>query len=98
MAKKKKVGALGENLETGKVEKEPVKKPEKKVEKPKVEVKPQTWPFHKDKVSIEGSDLQKIARRVNIKYDTPGVKTITKVVVYNCQTKTVECKDYKLEY
>ena len=110
MSKKKKakktVGALGENLKTNKPEvslnyipkTEPAKKPEpkKKVIKPKE--KPESWPFNRSKVANEKAELAHISRLINMKFDNPGAKTITKVVVYDCWNRTVKCKDYKIKY
>ena len=105
-AKAKTIGAFGEDLETnqpvqplplapGPIENEPpaIKAP---VAKPKNQ--PETWPFNKSNEVNEKKEMAHVSRLVNMKHDNPGVVKVTKVVVYDCQSRQVKCRDYKIEY
>jgi len=105
-AKVKTVGAFGEDTKTNKpvvplplapepIEIEP-KAPEPPVAKPKNQ--PKTWPFKKSNEVNEKKEMEHVSRLVNMKHDNPGVVKVTKVVVYDCLSRQVTCRDYKIEY
>ena len=105
-AKPKAIGAFGEDLETNQpvqplplapepIESEPpaIKAP---VAKPKNQ--PKTWPFNKSYIVNEKKEMAHVSRLVNMKHNNPGVVKVTKVVVYDCRSRQVTCRDYKIEY
>jgi len=59
---------------------------------------PKTWPFKKSNEVNEKKEMEHVSRLVNMKHDNPGVVKVTKVVVYDCLSRQVECSDYKIEY
>lgn len=106
MARRKKkeelrIGALGEDIKTNEpVYGMPEEKPVEVVPAalPKIKEQPKEWPFNKSNVINERKELERIARRVNMKYDNPGAKKIIKIVTYDIENKEILCKDYKIEY
>ena len=59
---------------------------------------PKTWPFSKSNTVNEKKEMEHVSRLVNMKHDNPGVVQITKVVVYDCRSRRVKCRDYKIDY
>ena len=106
-AKAKTVGAFGEDTKTNKpvvplpldpepigpVEIEPLAETS-----PKPKEQPKTWTFNKSYIVKEKKEMEHVSRLVNMKYDNPGVVKVTKVVVYDCLSRQIKCKDYKIEY
>jgi len=54
-------------------------------------------PIGVDNIRKEIDDLEHIARVVNINNNTPGIKTITKIVVYNYETKKISKAGYEVK-
>ena len=109
-AKAKTIGAFGEDLETNQpvqplplapepIENEPpVEPPAIKAPVSKPENQPKTWPFNKSYIVNEKKEMAHVSRLVNMKHNNPGVVKVTKVVVYDCLSRQVTCRDYKIEY
>jgi len=104
-AKPKTVGAFGEDKENKPVVPLPlapepieIESPVKTSSPPKPKEQPKTWPFNKSNVGNEKKEMEHVSRLVNMKCDNPGVVKITKVVVYDCLSRQVKCRDYKIEY
>ena len=106
-AKTKTVGAFGEDKENkpvvplplapGPVE-PPVEPPVETSSTAKPQEQPETWPFSKSNAVNEKKEMEHVSRLVNMKCNNPGIKTITKIVVYDCLSRRVKCRDYKIEY
>jgi len=106
-AKAKTIGAFGEDLKTNQpvqplpLAPEPIEaiEVEPPVEtSPKPKNQPKTWPFKKSNEVNEKKEMEHVSRLVNMKHDNPGVVKVTKVVVYDCLSRQVTCRDYKIEY
>jgi hypothetical protein len=75
-------------------EPKPIEKPkEQEVEKPK----PIIWPVRDDDKRKEVDDIEQIQGLVNIKYGTQDVRKITKVIVYNIETRNITEAFYKID-
>ncbi|MCJ7728432.1 MAG: hypothetical protein MUO27_00895 [Sedimentisphaerales bacterium] len=105
-ANKKTVGAFGEDTRTNQpavplplapepIESEP---PVETPSVPKTKEQPGTWPFSKSNVTNEKKEMEHVSRLVNMKHDNPGVVKVTKVVIYDCLSRQIKCRDYKIEY
>ena len=103
-AKPKTVGAFGEDTKTNKPVvplplSSEVRAWEDTMKPPaKPQEQPETWPFSKSNAVNEKKEMEHVSRLVNMKCNNPGIKTITKVVVYDCLSRQVKCRDYKIEY
>ena len=110
-AKAKTIGAFGEDLKTNRpVQPLPLAPGQYEVgstiesimpddyEPPKPENQPKTWPFNKSYIVNEKKEMAHVSRLVNMKHNNPGVVKVTKVVVYDCLSRQVTCRDYKIEY
>ena len=104
-AKTKTVGAFGEDKENKPVvplplAPEPIEteSPAKTPSQPKPKNQPKAWSFSKSNVINEKKEMEHVSRLVNMKHDNPGVVKVTKVVVYDCLSRQVKCRDYKIDY
>lgn len=53
-------------------------------------------PIDKDDIRKEIDDIQHVARMVNIKHNTPGIKSIKKVVEYDVETRKITKAFYEI--
>ena len=101
---KQTVGAFGEDTKTNKpvvplpLAPGPIEPPIETSSTAKPQEQPETWPFSKSNAVNEKKEMEHVSRLVNMKCNNPGIKTITKVVVYDCLSRRVKCRDYKIEY
>ena len=69
--------------------------------RPAVEVNaqgvPATIDVAKDDVNAEKQTIERVVRKLNIKHNNPKISTITKTVVYDCQSKKIVSAAYKVE-
>lgn len=95
MAKKQKI-KIEEIDNTPAVDTETVVPEEKQPEKVEfIDDGARTFPVEKDNVRAEKESIERVVRKINIKYNSPAMKTITKTVVYDCKTKQVVSAQYE---
>ena len=101
---KQTVGAFGEDTKTNKpvvplpLAPGPIESPVETSSTAKPQEQPETWPFSKSNAVNEKKEMEHVSRLVNMKHDNPGVVQVTKVVVYDCLSRQVTCRDSKIEY
>lgn len=57
---------------------------------------PEIVPVHKDKIREEKEAIESIVRGINIKFNTPVLTKITKVIEYDCETGQVIKAEYTI--